>query len=135
MTVKFDVPAVVGVPLVTPPELKDSPAGRLPLWRDQLYGVTPPVAARVWEYATPIWPAGRLEVVTDRSTGITIDRAFVAVSAGVWESVTLTVKFEVPAVVGVPEITPPELKERPAGRVPESSDQLYGVTPPVAASV
>ena len=82
-TVKFEVPAVVGVPEITPPELKESPAGRLPLWRDQLYGVTPPVAASVWLYATPICPFGRLEVVTERSTGITIDNAFVAVSAGV----------------------------------------------------
>jgi hypothetical protein len=59
----------------------------------------------------------------------------VAVSAGVWESVTWTVKLEVPAVVGVPEITPPELKESPAGSEPDASDQLYGVTPPAAASV
>jgi hypothetical protein len=37
------------------------------------------------------------------------------------------VKLDVPAVVGVPEMTPPEERDRPAGREPEASDQLYGV--------
>jgi hypothetical protein len=36
---------------------------------------------------------------------------------GVLESVTCTVKLEVSAVVGTPEITAP-LKARPAGKVP-----------------
>ena len=80
-------------------------------------------------------PFGRLEVVTERSGGIIIDRAFVAVSAGVCESVTRTVKLEVPEAVGVPLITPPELRLKPAGSEPDASDQLYGVTPPLAANV
>ena len=50
------------------------------------------------------------------------------------ESLTFTVKEEVPAVVGVPLICPELLKVRPAGREPELSDQLYGVVPPLAAS-
>jgi hypothetical protein len=62
--------------------------------------------------------------VTERSTGIAIDRAFVAVSAGVCESVTLTVKLEVPAVVGVPEMTPPEERDNPAGSEPDASDHV-----------
>jgi hypothetical protein len=37
-------------------------------------------------------------------------------------------------LVGVPEIKPVELRVRPAGRVPEVIDQVYGGTPPVAAS-
>jgi hypothetical protein len=41
----------------------------------------------------------------------------------------------VPIAVGVPEISPPFVNVRPAGRVPEMSDQLYGPVPPVAASV
>jgi hypothetical protein len=74
--------------------------------------------------------------VTDRSTGIAIESAWSSVSGVPWESVTRTVKFEVPAVVGVPEIVPvDELSDRPAGRLPEMTDQLYGVTPPVATSV
>jgi len=54
-----------------------------------------------------------------------IARAFVAFWAGEPESIALTVKFEVPAVGGVPEIAPVELfKERPAGKEPEMIDQV-----------
>lgn len=46
-------------------------------------------------------------------------RAFVAVSAGELESATCTVKFEVSAAVGVPEITPVlPFRVSPAGSVP-----------------
>jgi hypothetical protein len=38
--------------------------------------------------------------------------------------------------VGVPVIAPVDVfSDRPAGRVPEVRDQVYGVVPPVAASV
>ena len=50
-------------------------------------------------------------------------------------SVTCTVKLAVPAAVGVPLRTPPLLKLNPAGKLPDASDQLYGVVPPVAAKV
>jgi hypothetical protein len=49
--------------------------------------------------------------------------------------VTRTVKLELSAVVGVPLRTPPVDKLRPAGGVPEDTDQVYGVVPPVATSV
>jgi hypothetical protein len=58
---------------------------------------------------------------------IVIERPFVALTAGDSESVTSTVKLVVPAAatLGVPEITPPELSERPAGREePEARDQV-----------
>ena len=42
---------------------------------------------------------------------------------GVELSVTRTVKFDVPAAVGVPEIVPVPLSVRPLGNVPLSSDQ------------
>jgi hypothetical protein len=50
---------------------------------------------------------------------------------------TLTaVKVEVPAAVGVPLIAPVcGFRDSPAGRFPEVTDQVYGLTPPVAASV
>jgi len=48
---------------------------------------------------------------------------------------TRIVKMEVPVAVGVPLRTPNGDKLRPAGSVPEDTDQLYGVVPPVAASV
>ena len=42
-----------------------------------------------------------------------------------WESVTRTVKLEVPAEAGVPLIIPEEEpSESPEGRVPETTDQL-----------
>ena len=46
-TVKVEDPTVVGVPEIAPALLKVSPAGRLPDARVQVYGVTPPTAARV----------------------------------------------------------------------------------------
>ncbi len=62
------------------------------------------------------------------------DRGCVAVFAGVAESVTMTVKFDVPDTRGVPEIAPAELKVRLAGRVlPAANVQVYGGVPPVAA--
>ena len=39
-------------------------------------------------------------------------------------SVTLTVKLDRPAVVGVPVIAPPALSERPAGRDPLVTAQV-----------
>jgi hypothetical protein len=49
-------------------------------------------------------------------------------------SVAVTVKDEVPATVGVPEIVPDVLKARPAGSDPLLIVQVYGEVPPVAAS-
>ena len=47
--VKFEVPAVDGVPLISPPADSVSPPGNVPDRRDQAYGALPPVAANVWE--------------------------------------------------------------------------------------
>ena len=47
-TVKLDVPAAVGIPLITPVDaLMDNPTGSAPDEMDQLYGVAPPVALTV----------------------------------------------------------------------------------------
>ena len=50
-------------------------------------------------------------------------------AVGVAESVTVAVTVDVPAVVGVPPITPSLVSERPAGRPVMS--QLYGEVPPL----
>ncbi len=54
----------------------------------------------------------------------------------VWEglplSVTVVVKLKVPLPVGVPEMTPVDDRLRPAGRLPEAIDQVYGEVPPLA---
>ena len=79
----------------------------------------PPAAASVWLYAVPTTPAARLEVVTV-TCGLTVmlKLAF-AVLVSDSESVTVTVKFDAPAAVGVPEIAPvAAFRDKPAGNVP-----------------
>jgi len=54
----------VGVPVIAPVEVfSDKPVGKVPLVRDHVYGVVPPVAARVALYALPAWPLGSDVVV------------------------------------------------------------------------
>ncbi len=50
-------------------------------------------------------------------------------------SATCTVKFDVLAAEGVPLMTPAELRERPAGRLPALTVHVYPAVPPLAASV
>jgi hypothetical protein len=106
----------------------------------QLYGVVPPLAAKVVVYAVPTCAEGTELVVI--CTGVTAAatvtlNAFVAVCAvGTVESVTLAAKVNVPAAVGVPEIVPlAAASVRPAGNAPELMLQLYGVVPPLACNV
>ena len=69
----------------------------------------------------------------DDAAAMLIERLpLVAVFAAL--SVTLTVKLEVPALVGVPEIAPLEVRFRPAGREPEATTQVYGAVPPLTAT-
>ena len=42
---------------------------------------------------------------------------------------------KLPATVGVPVITPAELKERPKGSAPEVTEYAYGLAPPFEDSV
>jgi hypothetical protein len=64
-----------------------------------------------------------------------IERACVAVCDGLPESVTWTLKLEVPAVLGVPLIAPVlGFKVKPAGSEPLEIDQVYGVAPPLAVT-
>lgn len=91
-------------------------------------------------YELPCVPFGRELVVTVKgvlAAATVMLRLLVAVcAAGEVESVTFTVKLNVPDAVGVPEIVPVEaVKLRPVARVPELMLQLYGVVPPEAASV
>ena len=63
-TVKDTVPAAVGVPLICPAPLSVNPFGNAPALTDQLYGVVPPLAATVAEYAPLTCPPAKLVVVT-----------------------------------------------------------------------
>jgi len=131
--VKLDVPAVVGVPVIAPPALIESPAGRLPEFTDHVRGAVPPVAASVWLYATPTVSAGRLAVVMLGAALITIESALVPDAPTV--SAAFAVKLAVPVAVGVPLMTPPALMASPAGRLPAESDHVSAPVPPVAANV
>lgn len=57
---KFEVPDAVGVPEIAPDEaFRLSPAGREPVLTLHEYGVVPPLACKVAEYAVPTVPLGR----------------------------------------------------------------------------
>jgi hypothetical protein len=85
----------------------------------------------------PTVPAGKLAVVIDTGAGLTtMLRLAVEVSGVLSESLTPTVKLEVPAAVGVPEITPVlAFSANPAGKLPVLMLHVYGATPPLAANV
>jgi hypothetical protein len=125
---KLKVPVPVVVPERMPAEDKVMPAGSEPELRDHLYGVVPPVAAKVVENAAPlvaegievdvIWRAGAAGAMTVMLSGL------LAVWAGFSESLTEVVNEYVPLAVGVPEIVPlGGESERPGGSDPETTDQ------------
>ena len=65
VTVKFDVAAVVGVPVIAPvAAANDNPAGKLPAVMLNVYDPLPPVALIVCEYATPTVPFGNVAGLT-----------------------------------------------------------------------
>lgn len=49
-------------------------------------------------------------------------------------SVTVTVKFDVPVVVGVPFSVPEDERVNPAGNEPAVTAKVYGAVPPAAVS-
>ena len=63
LTVKLDVPAVVGVPAITPAVESVNPSGNDPVSMLHVIGVSP-VAVSVWLYAVPTVPLGNDAVVT-----------------------------------------------------------------------
>ena len=63
LTVKLAVPAVVGVPLISPVVSSSvRPSGRAPPLMLHLMGVVP-LAVRVWLYASPTLPSGSVSVM------------------------------------------------------------------------
>ena len=67
---------------------------------------------------------------------ITMLRLAVRVAAGTSLSDTCTVKVDMPAPEGTPEIPPlVAFSVTPFGRLPCATDQEYGAIPPVAANV
>lgn len=103
VTVTENGPAAVGLPLITPPELIESPAGS-PL-AEYVIAPEPPVAATLPLYATPTWPPGSEPVEMVNAGALTVI-VTVAVAVFLVASVSLTdtVAVAAPAAVGVPLI-------------------------------
>src|SRR5882757_5381051 len=87
--------AAVGAPVMAPVAVfSDSPAGKVPLVSDQTYGVVPPDAASVAEYATPTCPFGSdVVVMFNAATVMLNDRVVVLVCAGLPVSATLNAGY------------------------------------------
>jgi len=136
-TKKLDVPAAVGVPEITPVLAASvSPAGKLPCAMLHVYGFVPLVAASVAEYAVPTVPPPRLVVVMRTMSAMYTTMLSACVTLWLALSTTITVKFDVAAVVGLPEITPVlAFSVNPAGSVPALTLHVSGVVPPVAPTV
>ena len=102
---KLTAPLAVGVPPIAPVAgFSDNPAGREPPLSAQVYGTAPPVAFNVCAYFAETVPAGSGElVVMTRAALIEREKDLVAISP--WLSLTWMLKFEAPAVVGVPGTT------------------------------
>src|SRR5579863_7564374 len=112
------------VPVMVPVAPMLNPFGRLPLLRVQASGPTPPVAARVPEYAAPTAAAGENAPPEVMASFPLMVMVRVAGAVCFAESVTVTVNENVPVAVPVPEITPPELSTSPAGRLPAVTAQV-----------
>ena len=139
LAVKLKEPEAVGVPEIVPAEDSVRPPGNAPALMLQPYGVVPPLAASVVEYALPACPEGiETVLICSEATAAAIVMLtdFEVVCGVCEESLTRTVKEVVPAIVGVPPIWPVEaVKPRPVGSDPEVIDHEYGAVPPVAARV
>ena len=72
-----------------------------------------------------------LAVVMEKNGAVIVSEN--AFEAEDWrESVAVTVKLKLPAVVGVPVMIPFEFRVNPAGSWPATTTQVYGVVPPLA---
>ena len=124
LTVKVAVPALVGVPEITPVfPLRESPSGREP--EVTAHAAPEVLDERVAEYDSPAVPEGRLVVVMAMfvvgvlAVLMVMLRLFVVLA---FPDTALTVNVALPDAVGVPEITPDVLSDNPEGREPELID-------------
>jgi hypothetical protein len=83
------------------------------------------VAVSVCVYAVPIFPSGRLAVVT-AGVAVTVTEYDCALLVPT-EFLAVTEKVNVPAAVGVPLMIPvPAFKVRPVGKVPDATAHVVG---------
>lgn len=118
VAVNGNEPTIVGIPEITPVEVfKLKPGGKLFVGEIlHVYGVAPPLAARVALYVWLTIPGGRELVVTDSAVAgliTTVKSVEVTEKGGGWpicgippRSVAFTKKLYVPAVVGTPRRKP-----------------------------
>ena len=125
LTVKFEVTCAVGVPVILPSVESISPAGKLPLAKSHVIGVEP-VADSVVLYVVFTLPLGSEVVVIVGRVLTIILNALVALPAML---VAFTVKLDVPAAVGVPEMSPAPERLKPLGKLPLSNDHVIGAVP------
>ena len=126
---KVEVPVAVGVPVIAPLALSESPAGKAPLARENVYGAVPLEAVTPPLYATPTMPEGSVVVVIVGGTAAATVTLSVALAALFFASVACTTKLVEPATVGVPEMTPVEASVSPAGSDPPRIEKVYGEVP------
>lgn len=80
-------------------------------------------------------PLGKEVVVIANPVVMVILSACCTLCCGVPESLAVTVKFEVPAAVGVPEIAPAVLMVNPAGKEPLVTLRVMAPTPPLVCTL
>ena len=127
-TVKLDVPAAEGVPVMTPSAESVNPSGKLPFCSVHVIGAVP-VAVSVWLYAVSSTPSGKVVVVI---SGAIAELVMVILNALLLFPallVAFTVKVDVPTVVGVPLITPADDSVKPVGSVPLANVHVIGAVP------
>jgi hypothetical protein len=73
-------------------------------------------------------------IVSFRAAIAIVTDSLACAAKGFALSLALTVNVLVPVAVGVPVITPPELRLNPAGSAPDTLDHVYGPIPPLAVS-
>ena len=124
VTENIYVPAMVGVPLMTPvAAFRERPVGKVP--DDTIHDVGEFVAASVCEYGVFVFPLIRLVVVITGTVLILIVSCCELLPAML---VAVTVKVYFPAMVGVPLITPLTVFSKiPAGKLPEVIPHDVGV--------
>ena len=121
VTVKLNVPLVVGVPVNAPPLASVKPPGKLPVVTLNVYGAVPPDAVRGWPYSVPAKPFIKAAGFTVRVGQLMMFRVYARVPLQLLASVAITVKLNVPDAVGVPLSKPLLAKLRPDGKAPAVS--------------
>lgn len=127
------------VPVNTPCEESENPAGGMPPMIVHEYGAVPPEAARAWLYGTPGLAFGNEAVVMAGPPDVPAMETVKSFSAcaPVLSRSRTTNWYGLPMVVfGVPLMTPvPPFRDSPTGSAPEITDQVYGTEPPVPCKV